>query len=181
MDAYRVELKVLQRRDDERVVGRATQDAIDVASQARVVAHESREAYGDARPPWRDAACRQGHAARARSKLQRAQSSHLNKFPAWESRRTQRRMEMLETPSWTHTHCAGARHSASRSSRPRFLFGFRVALAPCPRRVLSFPRAHFVCADLTRLDRYFRYFRQVASKRRERGRFVVTSVLAASF
>ena len=120
MDAYRVERKVLQRRDDERVVGRATQDAIDVASQARVVAHESREAYGDARPPWRDAACRQGHAARARSKLQRAQSSHLNKFPAWESRRTQRRMEMLETPSWTYTHCAGARHSASRSSSSSF-------------------------------------------------------------
>ena len=68
MDAYRVELKVLQRRDDEGVVGRVTQDAIDVASQARVVAHESREAYGDARPPWRDGACRQCHAARERAK-----------------------------------------------------------------------------------------------------------------
>ena len=67
MYAYRVQLKVLQRRDDEGVVGRVAQDAVDVASQARVVAHESREAYGDTRPRWRDRACRQCHAcARAR-------------------------------------------------------------------------------------------------------------------
>ena len=46
----RVQLKVLQRGDDEGVVGRVAKDAVDVASQARVVAHESREAHGDPRP-----------------------------------------------------------------------------------------------------------------------------------
>ena len=45
------------------------------------------------------------------------------------------------------------------------------------RHAVGLP-APTVCCEL---GRYFRYFRQVASKRRERGRFVVTSVLAASF
>ena len=87
---------------------------------------------------------------------------------------------MLETPSWTYTHCAGARHSASRSSSSSFRVRpstSRSHLAP----VRGFARAPHPPPVCCGLDRYFRYFRQVASKRRERGRFVVTSVLAASF
>ena len=183
---------MLQRRNDEGVVGRVTQDAIDVASQARVVAHESREAYGDARPPWRDAACRQCHAPRAsaRSKLRRVQSGHLlqggsnDGFPrqgkvgersverrCWRSRRGR-----------THLTLRRRTHGVRRSSgTPPARYNTScivlvVFSGSCPSAV-GFP-APTVCSEL---GRYFRYFRQVASKRRERGRFVVTSVLAASF
>ena len=74
----RVQLKVLQWSDDKGVVGRVAENAVDVASQARAVAHESREAHGDSRPRCRGCGARRHtRCARARGRSGRGAAGDI--------------------------------------------------------------------------------------------------------
>ena len=77
----RVQLKVLQWSDDKGVVGRVAENAVDIASQARAVAQESREAHGDSRPRCRGCGARRhtrcARCARARRRSGRGAAGDI--------------------------------------------------------------------------------------------------------